>query len=184
MRIGDIDGYNEVYTPLGILIFETNEKLIKRLPDKEFWLYTQWRSWFTDMILIGIWGKGSLFITDRRIVFIRRPLDERKILKTFRGYQGGEGGMKLIADGMTHSRKVNEYGGFDFLEIRYEDIAFLKKGLLYRRLCILSNGKRYKTYLDRDVFQLILPFLVKRNIRIKWGRFKRGRKIPIPKSKS
>jgi hypothetical protein len=92
MRIGAVDGYNKIYTPLGILIFEANEKLIKRLPDKEFWLDAQWRSWFDDFVFIGVWGMGNLFITDKRIVFIRRPLDERKILKTLRGYQGGLGG--------------------------------------------------------------------------------------------
>ena len=177
MRIGDIDGYNEVYTPLGILIFETNEKLIKRLPDKEFWLYRNWRSWFVYIIFMGVWGKGSFFITDKRIVFIRRPLDGGKIIKAMRGYQGGPGGVGLIADGMAHSRKVNEYGGFDFLEIRYEDIAFLKKGLLYRQIFLLANGKRYNSFLDRDVFQLMLPILEKRNIRIKRGWFARGKKI-------
>jgi hypothetical protein len=177
MRIGDIDGYNEVYTPLGILIFETNEKLIKRLPDKEFWLHRHWRSWFVDDVYIGAWGKGSFFITDRRIVFIRRTADERKIMSNLRGYSGGLGGMKLISDGMAHSRKVNEYGGFDFLEIRYEDIAFLKKGLLYQQIFLLANGKRYQSFLDLDVFQLMLPILEKRNIRIKRGWFARGKKI-------
>jgi hypothetical protein len=78
---------------------------------------------------------------------------------------------------------VNGAEGFDFLEIRYEDIAFLKKGLLYQKLCILSNGKRYKSFLDRDVYQSMLPIFKEKNIRIKRGWFVSGKmKNPKPRS--
>lgn len=182
MRIGDNDGYNAVYNPLGILIFETDEKLIKRLPDKELSLYCHRGSWILgDTVFWSEYGKGAFFITDRRIVFIRRPLDERKIIKAMRKYQGGVGPkVPFLRDVITHSRKVNEYGGFDFVEIRYEDIAFVRP----QQIFLSANGKQYKSFIDRDVFQSMLPILGERNIRIEWGRFKRGKKIPIPKSKS
>jgi hypothetical protein len=190
MRIGDNDGYNKVYTPLGILIFETNEKLIKRVPDKEFWLYYYRKPrriiGTCEIIFWGVYGKGAFFITDRRIVFIRRPLPEGEMFKVMNRYDksGDQGGRGPVGDGIRHSRKVNDYGGFDYAEIRYEDIAFVRKGLLFPQMFLLVNGKHYDSSIDRDVFQLILPILGERNIRIEWGRFKRGRKVAIPKSKS
>jgi len=178
MRIGDNDGYNEVYTPLGILIFETNEKLIKRVPDKEFWLDYHRRFRIADDIVFwGVYGKGAFFITDKRIVFIRRPLPEGEMFKATNRFDGGSVGRGITGDALRHSRKVNEYGGFDYAEIRYEDIAFVRKGLLYQQIFLLANGKRYNSFLDRDVFQFMLPILEKRNIKIKRGWFARGKEV-------
>jgi hypothetical protein len=182
MRIGDIDGFNEVYTPQGILILEANEELLFKFPNRMLEVDTQWRLFFVNYVFPPRWGEGTLYITDRRIVFIRRPLDAWLIKFTFPLYRAIDYDTALIDKGIEHSRRVNAQEGFDFVEIRYEHIAFVRKGLLYRRLCILDDGKHYQSYLDRDIYKAMIPILSKKAIVIIPDRSKRSRKIKIPKS--
>jgi len=184
MRIGDIDGFNEVYTPQGILILEANERLLFKFPNRTLEVDTQWRLFFVNYVFPPRWGEGTLFITDRRIVFIRRPLDSWLIEFTFPFYRAIGYDSPLIDKGIEHSRRVNTQEGFDFVEIRYEHIAFAWKGLLYRRLCIFDEGRRYQAYLDRDVYKAIVPTLKKKAVGIKPGRSEKSRKVKIPKSEN
>jgi len=169
MRIGDVDGKGRIYDKEGILIPEEGETVYSVFPSIKINLSGNWSFIsFGNSIFDGDWGNGTVFITDRRIVFIRRP--DVNLIKSHRVY-GGDAELFFLDDdssdyraAIAHAKKVNLFQAFDFLEIRYEDIERIKRGPTHWRFCIKWRGKHASFTTKSRIAEKILPMMKEQDI--------------------
>ncbi|MCJ7464746.1 MAG: hypothetical protein MUO81_08410 [Thermoplasmata archaeon] len=178
MRVGNIDGNGVIYRVLsrgdpkgvatiyaGDIILEGGERLVAVLRDTRLGLMIGWKSVGRDDKYPSIHGDmtpfhsydgpGSLYITDRRIVFLRRP-----DLKEIRGNRSGED-MGVGSD-LARARSILSANGLEYCEIKFEDIADFKEKRGGTRLYLSAGGQQYHVSLDKEEADALVPLLKKR----------------------
>lgn len=183
MRIGDIDGKGKIYDDEGHLILEEGEILHSQISKT---LITIGRGWspFGKILFDGSYGNGTIFLTDKRIVFIRRP--DVKSIKTSHWLQPdfGSGEVEEKDKAIAHANRLNAFQAFDYLEIRYEDIALIKRGPINRRICINWMDKHTSFIISTREKRVMIPIILKEMRKFKGRAYpNKARKIAVPKSK-
>jgi len=121
MRIGHLDGKNSVYDVEGQLILDSDEVLLSRHIGVDLNVTKSWRTWFMNSVIETEAGSFSCFMTDKRLVFIRRP-DQWKASAYLMTPYGAPGG---IADSYR-AKEIAEAGGYEYYEVGLEDIKHYK----------------------------------------------------------
>ncbi len=138
LRIGHLDGKNRIYDSDGELILKESERLLGRYVKVELDIKKGWRMWMVESVFTREAGAVTCYITDRRIVCIRRPDVHKAGAYLMTPYGAAEG----IAD-MYKARKILEAGGFEFCEFMPDEIRFYKKYPAVMSLRMMDGGKKY-----------------------------------------
>lgn len=162
MRSGDIDGKGIIYDHYGRLVTYEGESLVRVVRNTVGYVLPNWGSWVRGRAVINTFsGKGDWWITDKRVVFIRKP--NSKGVKRWRTTPlEVAGGL----DEILRIRYVLRNGGYDYCEVLYDDVRFYKMHRNRKRgeLLLMVSGRKYQMYFDNDMFVAMLPFLRQRGI--------------------
>lgn len=99
---------------------------------------TSWRIWMTRSAFAREAGLVACYLTDRRIVCIRRP-DVHKAGAYLMTPVGAADGISE----MYKARMILENKGYEFCEILPDDIRFYKKYPAGVNLLVVAGGKKY-----------------------------------------
>ena len=170
MRVGDVDGKGVVYTVVAELdpghdavnfaadiILEDGERVISVYPNVFLDLTAGWGRTGGPIELPDLnhqkkrfdarIGVGSIFFTDRRIVFLRRP-DPHEIGRVYNT-------PLEVADSVgdaIEARHILNRIGLEFAEIRLDDIARIEKRRKRRSYCLylLSQNRRARLTISEE----------------------------------
>ena len=163
MRTGDLDGLGVLYNSDGQLVCEPGERVLKRYEHFYAHIARGWGNWVRTIVFDSRSGEGTVFVTDRRLVFIRRP-NPWETLKSY----GNPYGMPTGIVKSMKAKDVLEAGGKEYCEVRYNDIMRYQKKRWGARFFILAGEERFRTGVDCEMFTIIEPFL--RRLGIREGR--------------
>ena len=160
MRAGDLNGRGVVYGHDGRLILQPGESVVRIFLDCVASVLPCWGRWSKGYAVIDTYaGKGDWYVTNKRMVFIRKP---------------GSGGVKWwrihpleLADGVDETlriRRVRREGGFDYCEIEYNDVRFYKKHRRSGTLLLMTSGIKYQVPIKNGMLEAVLPFLKERGV--------------------
>ncbi len=121
MKLGHVDGKNRVYDSEGELLLLQDEGLLSRHGNVIMNVTKAWRSWCVAGVLAMEAGPFRCFLTDQRVVFIRRPDPRKAGAYLMTPYGAPEGIAKTYK-----ARRILEAGGFEYYELCIEDIRFYK----------------------------------------------------------
>src|SRR6266571_542376 len=73
VRAGDLDGLGRIYSDMGGLITESDEKILMATPGWDAEVSSPWRRFLPKIIFAGFGGQASskLFVTTNRLVIVR-----------------------------------------------------------------------------------------------------------------
>lgn len=141
MRLGDLDGKNRVYDSEGIVILAKSERLIGKYENVFLDITGAWRTWCVRNIFPGDAGRAVCYVTDRRIVFVRRP----DVYKAGAYLMTPVGAPQGVAD-MYKARTILEAGGFEYCELLPDDFRFYRKVRTGVVLLLMDKGKKYAAF--------------------------------------
>ena len=160
MRAGDVDGKGAIYDYDGHLILRQGESIAKAVTDVNGSVLPRWGRLVRGRAVIDtVSGRGNWFVTNERMVFIRRPNSKgvQRWRTTPLEVAGGVGEILRI-------RNVLRQGGFDYCEIMYDDVRFYKKYRKGAKMLLMVSGEKYQMYANEDVFEAALPYLKQKGI--------------------
>ncbi len=121
MRVGDLGGLGDIYDDSGELVLEEGERVLRKVENDDIHAW-EGKHVLTGKILLGYSReKGTLYLTDRRLVFIRTP-DAWLAFKT-------HGTPLELAAGVSNARRsrdLQKLGLRIFLELYYSEIRSFK----------------------------------------------------------
>ena len=142
MKIGHLDGKDRIYDSEGELILKANERLHGRYQNVFLDITNAWRTWLVGCLFAGDAGRMICYITDQRIVFVRRPDVHKAGAYLMTPYGAAEG----IAD-MYKARKILEKGGFEYCEILPDDVRFFRKVRTGVILLLIDKGRKHAAFI-------------------------------------
>jgi len=166
MRIGHLDGRNVVYDENGHLILEPGERLLRHVAKDNLDLSEGSSVWNMKMLFSPTPEKGDLYLTSRRLVFIRKPNPSL----AFGAYSYPYG----IPDALASAYKASalkRQKAFEFCEIALSDVKgyWVKKrtcGIVFlegmpgrtRKAILYQRGREDdKLTVLRDLLKGMLP---------------------------
>lgn len=147
MRAGDLNGLHDVYDDNGVLIMKDGERLLRKIDGDNVDIWKGKHGILSKTLVPGTKEKGTLYITDQRLVFIRTP-DPWLYYKTystpFALPEGISGAMK--------ARDLKSMGLKVFAEIPLQDVKSFKshkKGKWMRLWLEDPDGTPIQVYIER-----------------------------------
>jgi hypothetical protein len=151
LKIGNCDGKKTVYDPKGNLILKKGERILYKKFTNWFFVYNQWRHFWVDILIDGNDGWGKLFITNKRIVFIRKP-DQNSILWSRSVGMGLGSGKAILA-----AQILREFG-YEYCQIDWEDCVS------YSILSDVIKIYLLEKYLEKPLFSEDINFYLNKDI--------------------
>jgi hypothetical protein len=181
MRVGGQDGRESVYKVVmkpdfqdltaifaGDIILERGESLKAVVPDMSFSLLAGWRRFLIGKFGITMNGElipftdesgtGSLYITDRRLLFLRRP-DLRSLYKHYTNANSSPPIALLKWVG-----EITKTNSLEYCEVRVEDIIRYKEHREGGTLYIDLGTDKFHLFLGEESWQIVGPMLKARRI--------------------
>lgn len=121
MRVGDIGGLGSIYDEAGNIILKDEEKVVLESPQDNLLVIKGKSRLFGKTLLDMTKERGTLYLTDRRIVFLRKP-DPWLKLRTY----GNAFGLGTAAAEAMKARDILRHQGMQFLEVYYSEIKSFK----------------------------------------------------------
>ncbi|MFQ6107675.1 MAG: hypothetical protein ACE5QF_08865 [Thermoplasmata archaeon] len=146
-RIGGEEGKGEVYDENGSLITAPDEKIVYR-KDRVFCEIRK-RGWigFLGGKIDFLGGKGKLYVTNKRLVFIREPL-RRIIVAPLTGGFPPAGAVPVPLTVKRKSKRIRRKKIKEFFQIELGEVCRVQKGLLggYRLSIEDDEQNEYRLY--------------------------------------
>lgn len=117
MKIGEEDGKNVVYDDNGNLIISHDEKILLEKDNVFCEIRKRGKLGFLDRKTVFLWGKGKLYKTSKRIVFIRDPLVSTGYFQYTGGFPILVSSIILKKDSKKIERNIKQYFQFQLNEI-------------------------------------------------------------------
>lgn len=117
MRVGDLGGKDEVYDEEGDLILKPGEQLVQRSDGDNIDVWKGRHGLSSKTLVTRTEEKGTMFITDRRLVFIREPDPSL--------YYKSHSDPFSLPEGLAGSRYAADLKGLGlriFAEIPYDEV--------------------------------------------------------------
>lgn len=121
MRAGDLGGLNEIYDVDGALILNKGERLLLKSAEDNIDLWKGKHGLLSRTLVARTKEKGTLYLTDKRLVFIRTP-DPWLYYKTY----GTPLGLSEGIPGAMKARDLRKLGLRVFAEIPYREVIAFK----------------------------------------------------------
>ncbi len=161
MRAGSLDGKGVIYDHDGRLALRPDESRVRVVTDAYAQVMPGWGrlAGKGSVIIDSYGGKGSWFITDKRMVFIRKP-DSKGARRWLMGPTTFPDGVNEV----LRCRQVVREGGYDYCEVLYEDVRFYKRRRTGGKLLLMVSATKYAMPVKLEMLEAVLPFLKKRGI--------------------
>ncbi len=148
------------------ILLNAGEQLLGVLHNQLIFFHGGWTNWFPDprfpsadgtgIVFYDTDGRGSLFITDSRVVFLRVP-DLREVR---RRHHGSDGYSKVPP--LFMAKAIIDAGAFEYCEIRYSDVFKYKEKKNVLESFLMVDGKKYRLVVSKEAGEIILPIYKKR----------------------
>jgi hypothetical protein len=155
MKIGDADGLNVIYDKNGELILHEGEIVIAVDRNIEAWIDRGWGHFLKGFFPLR---KGTLYRTNRRLVFIAEPSPSDELTWS-------TGALYEIPAQMYHERHLKQHGLKLYFEILYNELICRSGRAIY----LFVNGRRYSISYSKNskIFMGLLGYLPEVDKRIK-----------------
>lgn len=146
MRVGNLSGLGSVYGSDGSPILEDEERVVCEASGDNILVLRGEGRLRSETILDHTKEKGTLYLTNRRLIFLRTP-DEWKKLYTY----GNPLGTATAFSEASYAQELKDKGGMEYLELQYEEVkAFRgKKGKWTNLYLQDSEGVKVEVLLAR-----------------------------------
>ncbi len=121
MRVGNIGGLGSVYDHNGNPILHENEDIVREISEDNILVLKGEGRLRSKTLLDTTKERGTLYLTDRRLIFLRRP-DEWKKFYTY----GNPFGMDVAFSEASYARELEKAGGMEYLELDYGEVKSFK----------------------------------------------------------
>jgi len=178
MRVGNLSGKNVIYRVVekedfqgltsicaGDIQLTAGEKLLAVLPDQRIIFHCGWTNWSNNQSFPSQDGKaapfydsdgpGSLYITDARTVFLRRP--DLKEIRRNHEWPSSHASIPLAM-----ARRILTANALEYCEIRHEDVVRYKEKKRGLANYLIVDQQRYKFVLSKEAGEVLLPILKRR----------------------
>ncbi len=121
MRIGDLEGLNEIYDAKGNPVLKPGEQILRRINGDNIYVWKGKRALSGKVLIGSTKEKGTLYLTDTRLIFIRTP-DPALYLKTY-------GDPLSLSEGVSGSLKARDLKALGlkvFAELPYQEVRSFK----------------------------------------------------------
>lgn len=118
MKAGDLGGLHEIYDEAGNLIMKPGERLVRKSEGDNIDIWKGRHGLFSKTLVARTKEKGTIYITDRRLVFIRGP-DPWLYLKTYSDPFSLPEGLT----GSMYAGNLKKLGLKVFAEIPYNEVS-------------------------------------------------------------
>ncbi len=146
MKVGNLSGLGSVYDEKGNPILLEGEALIREVPEDNILVIEGKGRLRSKTLLNSTKEKGTVYLTDRRFIFLRKPDPKLK----FRTY-GNPFTLATAHSEAAYARDLLKAGGMEYLEIYYTEVkSFKTKKSKYTDLHLESEaGTLVRVLLDR-----------------------------------
>lgn len=121
MRVGNLSGLGAVYDTEGNPILQDGEEVLREVARDNLLVRKGKSRLFGDTLLDFTKEKGTLYLTNRRLIFLRTP-DEWKKFRTY----GHITSMDLAFSEASYARELKAKGGMEYVELPYTDVESFK----------------------------------------------------------
>jgi hypothetical protein len=178
MRVGNLSGRGTVYRLVkvgesqdlielkGEILLNAGERLLGVLHNQLILFHGGWSNWGPDprfpsadgtgVVFYDTDGRGSLYITDSRVVFLRIP-----DLKEVRRNHHGHDGYSKIAP-LHMAQAIINAGALEYCEIRYSDVVKYKEKKKWLQSFLMVDGRKYRFMVSKEAGEVLLPHYRKR----------------------
>ncbi|UCE37607.1 MAG: hypothetical protein JSW00_19515 [Thermoplasmata archaeon] len=160
MKIGDLEGKGKLYDEEGEAILQSDEHIKKRFSG---WCIN-WATRKKGKIhgIMNFEGEGEFIITDRRLIFLRKPREFPPGYWAVGREAGGLVGDELPGGGdwqyaLARSNRAKEKGGLEFLVIDFNEIKRINIGKDTAKIFI-ENDDKFQLIIDNNSGEILAEF--------------------------
>ncbi len=152
MNIGDVEGKGKIYNDEGEPILLKDETIKERF--RGFCINWATRKRGKIHGIMNFEGEGEFIITDKRLMFLRRPREFPPGYWAVGRQSGGLVGDELVGGGdwqyaLARSNRAKEMGGLEFLEIELDEIERINIGKENAQINI-QNEDKFQLIVDKN----------------------------------
>lgn len=152
MNIGDVEGKGKIYNDEGEPILLRGETVKERF--RGFCINWATRKRGKIHGIMNFEGEGEFIITDKRLMFLRRPREFPPGYWAVGRQSGGLVGDELVGGGdwqyaLARSNRAKEMGGLEFLEIELDEIERINIGKENAQIHI-QNEDKFQLIVDKN----------------------------------
>ncbi len=135
MRAGDLSGLGSLYDENGNILLLMDEEVLRKIPNDNV-MAIRGKGRLRGKTLLDITKeKGTMYLTNKRLVYLRHPDPWLKI-RTY----GTALGMGTAVSEAAKARDLKRLGGMQYLEVYYSEVKSFKS----------KKGKWAELYLDDE----------------------------------
>jgi len=162
MKIGDVEGKGKIYNEEGEPILLGDENIRGRFRGTCINWATRKRGKIHG--IMNFEGEGEFIVTDKRLVFLRRPREFPPGYWAVGRQSGGLVGDELVGGGdwqyaLARSNRAKEMGGLEFLEIGLGEIERINIGKENAQIYI-QNDDKFQLIVDKNTGEKLSHFFV------------------------
>jgi hypothetical protein len=152
MNIGDVEGKGKIYNDKGEPILLKDETIKERF--RGFCINWATRKRGKIHGIMNFEGEGEFIVTDRRLMFLRKPREFPPGYWAVGRQSGGLVGDELVGGGdwqyaLARSNRAKEMGGLEFLEIELDEIERINIGKENAQINI-QNEDKFQLIVDKN----------------------------------
>ena len=163
MRIGDIEGKDDIYNDRGEPILGEGEEIGERFTG----MCINWATRKKGKLhgIMNFEGEGEFIVTSERLLFLRKPRDFPPGYWATGRQSGGLVGDEFVGGGdwqyaLARSNRAKKLGGLEFIEVLLSDIDRINIGGESAHLFI-KNHDKFKLIVDRNTGEKLAGLLGK-----------------------
>lgn len=163
MKIGDIEGKGKIYTDDGEPVLQENETIRERFTG----LCINWATRKKGKIhgIMNFEGEGEFIVTDKRLLFLRKPRNFPPGYWAVGRQAGGLVGDELVGGGdwqylLARSNMTKEMGGLEFLEIQLNEIKRINISQDNAQIFV-ENHDKFRLIIDSNTGEILAGLLGK-----------------------
>jgi hypothetical protein len=160
MKIGDVEGKGNIYNEDGEPILLRDENIRGRFRGTCINWATRKRGKIHG--IMNFEGEGEFILTDKRLVFLRKPREFPPGYWAVGRQSGGLVGDELVGGGdwqyaLARSNRAKEMGGLEFLEIGLGEIERINIGKENAQIYI-QNDDKFQLIVDKNTGEKLSHF--------------------------
>ncbi len=164
MKIGDVEGEGKIYNDKGEPILMKNEHLIETFTG----MCLNWATRKKGKLhgIMNFEGEGEFTVTDKRLLFLRKPREFPPGYWAVGRQAGGLVGDELVGGGdwqyvLARSNRAKKMGGLEYLEIGLDEIKRINIARDNAQIYI-ENKDKFRLITDKNTGEKLAGILGKK----------------------
>jgi hypothetical protein len=156
MNIGDIDGKGKIYDGNGNLILKQGERLLSKKIDTECMIRKRGRLGRIGEKRVFLRGKGTLYRTNKRFVFLRMPMKLKQVASPV---FGGPNIPNLVGIPVREEDKSQDENFMAYFEIYLDEISCEKIGFISKhRIETQKKDEKYIICIEETNTEIVRSY--------------------------